>query len=254
MLSLVDADSGKAMQHLTKKFSMRNHRLVLSTSIMIVLTTSAGCVRHENAPAKEAELEKAAQVASEPSADNSSAPPPPGSSTPSQELLSLAYICEAGPVCDADILGANTPEEARWLLQNGYPSSELLNRLEAMSDRQLKREADRGSLAAMVNYGQRLASQGDTDAGLVYIFDATQRGSIYGYYAMSRVYGTPGLGGIVESGAYLRVAYILGDSKASDELQRRFPGLQQMEQAAIDRRASQLYQSFAHSRQPTPRP
>src|SRR5689334_6357266 len=105
------------MQHLTKKFSMRNHRLVLSISIMIVLTTSAGCGRHESAPAKEAELKTAAHVASEPSADNPYAPPPPGSSTQSQELLSLAYLCEAGPVCDAYILSANTPEEPRWLLQ-----------------------------------------------------------------------------------------------------------------------------------------
>jgi hypothetical protein len=253
LLSLVDADSGNAMHQLTMNFCLRNHRLVLSTSIMIVLMTSAGCVRQENTPAKEAKMEKVALADSEASAENSSAHPP-AASTPSQQPLSLTYLCEAGPVCDADILGAKTPEEAQWLLQNGYPSSELLNQLEAMSDGQLKREADKGSLAAMVNYGQRMASKGDTDAGLVYIFDATQRGSIYGYYAMSSVYGTPGLGGIVESGAFLRVAHILGDSKASDELQRRFPGLQQIEQAAIDRRASQLYQSFAHSRQPTPRP
>jgi len=140
-------------------------------------------------------------------------------------------------------------------MQNGYPSPDQLERFKAMSDDQLKKEADSGSLVAMVNYGERLVSNGDSKGGLVYIFDATQRGSIYGYYAMSSVYQhTPGLTSIVESGAYLRVAYILGDSKASEELQRRFPGLQQIEQAAIDRRASSLYQTFAHTKQPTPRP
>lgn len=171
------------------------------------------------------------------------------------EHASLEYLCEANRACASSILGAHTQEEADWLLQNGYPSSELLKRFQAMSDDRLRNEADNGSLPAMVVYGERLAMNGDTYGGLLYIYNATQKGSIYGYYAMSSVYQhTPGLTSIVESGAYLRVAYILGDTKASEELQRRFPGLQQMEQAAIDRRASSLYQTFAQTRQPVPRP
>ena len=59
---------------------------------------------------------------------------------------------------------------------------------------------------------------------------------------------------IVEAGAYLRVAYILGDAKAATELQRRLPGLTPGEQAMIDERAASLYQTMAGARAPAPRP
>ncbi len=255
MLSLVDTDAGKAMHALNLKIAMRTRRVVLSTAIVIVLVASTGCYRQEGSSAVEADPGLVTEQSSKAPNDRPSAGLPAADVPVAEQSAVLAYLCERGPVCDSDILGAKDPEEARWLLQNGYPSSEQLKRFNAMSDDQLKREADSGSLAAMVIYGERLVSEGDTDAGLVYVFDATQRGSIYGYYAMSSAYqNTPGLTSIVESGAYLRVAYILGDSKASQELQRRFPGLQQMEQAAIDRRASSLYQTFAQTRQPIPRP
>ena len=162
-----------------------------------------------------------------------------------------------GPRCSANVLAARSNEEAQWLKQHGYPSTHALKRFRGLSDVDLKQEADGGSLAAMVNYGERLVSQGHTAKGIHYIHDATQRGSIYGYYAVSSLARTPawgGLEGIVESGAYLSVACTLGDYKAADELQRRFPGLSQAEYAAMDRRAASLYVTFAKSRPPAPRP
>lgn len=243
------------MHTMTRKVTPRSRKLALPSSLLALLIASTACHRQEGAVAAGTDNSSATAEISESKASPSSTGVAAGDTSNRPGPSTLAYLCEAGPACESDVLGASTADEAKWLMQNGYPSPEQLERFEAMSNDQLKKEADSGSLAAMVNYGERLVSNGDSKGGLVYIFDATQRGSIYGYYAMSGVYQhTPGLTSIVESGAYLRVAYILGDSKASEELQRRFPGLQQVEQAAIDRRASSLYQTFAHTKQPTPRP
>lgn len=230
------------------KFSKLPTALVLALLACTACERNADQTRNAMDEAKASETPTATAAAPRARELASTSPGAPARTT-------LGYLCPAGPECESDLLGASSTEEAEWLIRNGYPSTEELKRLSSLSDSQLKKEADAGSLPAMVSHGLRLVDQGDSVAGRVSIFDATQRGSIYGYYAMSSVYqSTPGLASRVESGAYLRVAYILGDVKAAEELQRRFPGLGQVEQAAIDKRAAALYQTFARSQQPSPRP
>lgn len=167
----------------------------------------------------------------------------------------LTYVCDAGAPACPDALVARSPQEAAWLLDHGYPSSVLLARYAQLSRTELNAMADAGSLAAMVVYGVRAAADGDTREGIEYVVAATQRGSIYGYYGLSAIFqNSPELMNIVEAGAYLRVAYILGDAKAATELQRRLPGLTPGEQAMIDERAASLYQTMAGARAPAPRP
>lgn len=177
-----------------------------------------------------------------------------GQAAPPSTVSDLAYFC-AGPACDFEALGARNREEADWLRTNGYPSPEQVKEFNSLSDDQLKRQADAGNLAAMVAYGERRAAAGDAKTGIQYVHDSIRRGSIYGYYGMSEIHqNTAGLKNIVDSAAYLRVAYLLGDAKAWVEMQRRFPDLSKVEQVTIDERAMSLYRSFAEGAQPRPRP
>jgi len=176
--------------------------------------------------------------------------------SPESEWLAadLPYRC-VGAACDFEMLGARNKEEADWLRANGYPSSEQLKHFKGLSDDQLRREADAGDVAAMVSFGERMAAAGDTKTGIQYVHDAIRSGSIYGYYGMSSIFqNTPGLEDMIDSAAYLRVAYILGDTKASVEMHRRYPDLGRIEQVHIDERAMSLYRTMAKSGQPSPRP
>ena len=165
------------------------------------------------------------------------------------------YLCHQPDDCRSSVLGATGREEAAWLQANGYPSSAELARLQQLSDSQLKAAADAGSVTALAVYGQRLALGSDTAKGLDALSLAADRGSIYAYYGLSKVYAErQGLRNIVESGAYLRVAYTLGDNKAGSALQATFPTLNPAENAAIDRRAASLYKTYAKGRAPRPRP
>jgi hypothetical protein len=241
-ITSLDSSARRRMVRLDRWLEI--HMDVQRSLVLVCLLACTACQRQP-------EVTTAARAGTE--STTSGVEKPPGMADPS----TAGYLC-IGPKCNSNVLAARSNEEAHWLIQHGYPSTEGLKRFSGLSDAQLKKEADAGSLAAMVNYGERLVSQGHSASGITYIFDATQRGSIYGYYAMSKVFRTPevswGLGGIVESGAYLRVALTLGDSKADGELQRRFPGLSQTEYAAMDRRAASLYETFAKSRPPVPRP
>ncbi|QKW58552.1 hypothetical protein [Stenotrophomonas sp. NA06056] len=224
--------------------------LILAPALLVMIT--AGCGDHEavSAPAPDTSKNVADQL--DAAKDGASTAISSGGN---QRPATLEYQCADEPGCAISPLAARDREEANWLMDNGYPSANELKAFSALSRSQLKRQADDGSLSAMVLYGERAASEGDTKEGIDYITDAINRGSIYGYYGMSSVYqNTPGLKNVVDSGAYLRVAYTLGDSKAANELQLRFPGLTQVEQAAIDARAASLYQTFAKSKQPIPRP
>jgi hypothetical protein len=167
-----------------------------------------------------------------------------------------SYVCRPGDAsCQSSALGAKDDAEASWLQRNGYPSETEYRRLTSLSADQLKRAADSGSLPAMVIYGETASKSGDTKQGLSYIYSAIQKGSIYGYYGMSEVYAkSPGISDRIDAAAYLRVAYLLGDSKAATEIQKNFESLSALESASIDRRASDLYKSFAKSKPSAPRP
>jgi hypothetical protein len=198
----------------------------------------------------------------EPSASSEAAVTPTPAQAQPETLAGVAaqqglheYLCADPSSCGGEVLGASSEQEAAWLRANGYPSNEELRNLQGLSDSQLKAAADTGSVTALVVYGERLALGSDTAGGLDALRNAADRDSIYAYYALSKVYAkNKALRNLVESGSFLRVAYMLGDNKASTAMQTYIPNLHPVENAAIDRRAASLYQTYAKARPPRPRP
>lgn len=166
------------------------------------------------------------------------------------------YLCQSGAgSCKASgPLVANTEAEAQWLLVNGYPSEAELARLERMSLEQLKAEAQSGNKAAVVIYGKKTAIDGGRfQEGLGILRSAASSGSLYAYYGISEVYASDiKEKNLIDSAAYLRLAYLLGDGKASADIALR--GLSGVEGVAADERAASLYRTFAKYRRPSPRP
>lgn len=243
------------MQHLIKRtggFGLIQQPRILAA--LLVVGALVGCSQSSEPDVRsQGEATGTGPTEATPAQRVSSAPS--SASQADASVATLEYQCAPGPACSADPLGAKDKEEAQWLSINGYPSSDQLRQFKALSDDQLKQRADAGSLAAMTVYGERKVAQGDTKQGIQYVHDAIRNGSIYGYYAMSSIYrNTAGLKNNVDAAAYLRVAYILGDAKASAEMNRRFDDLSVIERVAIDERATALYRSFAGSKQPNPRP
>lgn len=185
------------------------------------------------------------------------APAAPSRSLPLVGLASTAgsFLCHQDSPCAASPFGAANLEEGRWLKSHGYPTQEELPKLKQASDQQLKILADSGYLPALVVYGERLAVRGDMRTGVAALASASEQGSIYAYYGLANVYAqNPKAANRSESGAFLRVAYMLGDRKAAEELQRVVPDVHPVEQVAIDRRAAELYKTFAKQRVPSSRP
>lgn len=236
----------------TKKSTDKPTRKARLAGFLAVAMLAAGCSKPVDDRASEAPKEAAPASEKETNATASVQ----AKASPESEWLAadLAYRC-VGAACAFETLGARNKEEADWLRANGYPSSEQLKHFKGLSDDQLRLEADAGDLAAMVSFGERMAAAGDTKTGTQYVHDAIRNGSIYGYYGMSSIFqNTPGLEDMIDSAAYLRVAYILGDTKASVEMHRRYPDLGRIDQVHIDERAMSLYRTMAKSGQPNPRP
>lgn len=173
-----------------------------------------------------------------------------------KEYVDLSRFCGHRPACVNDPHSPNNERELRWMQQHGYPTKDELERLARLSEVELEEEAKRGSLTAMTELGGRMVERNDPK-GSLWFMRAADRGSIYAYYAESKTEMNRTLGhGLVESGAFLRVAYMLGDHKAATELYR-FKEKEKLgigEMVAIDRRAASLYLTYAKKRQPSPRP
>ncbi|MEQ1514557.1 MAG: hypothetical protein ABL934_18020 [Lysobacteraceae bacterium] len=171
-------------------------------------------------------------------------------------IVDPKQFCGRKPACADDPNIPNNEQELRWMQQHGYPTKDELDRLARLSETELEEEAKGGGLTAMTELGTRMVERNDPN-GLRWILQARDRGSIYAYYAQSKKEMNRTLGnGLVESGAFLRVAYMLGDYKAATALYRftQKERLGLVELNAIDRRAASLYQTYARNRQPTPRP
>ncbi|MCC4594521.1 hypothetical protein NRY95_02085 [Xanthomonas campestris pv. phormiicola] len=166
------------------------------------------------------------------------------------------YLCQGGAgACRVrGPLVANSEAEAQWLLSHGYPTEAELARLEAMGLSQLKAETQAGNTLATVIYGRKTAIEGGRFfEGLGVLRDAAMSGNLYAYYGLSDVYGAETKQkNLVHSAAYLRLAYLLGDGKASAGM--ALQGLNGVERVAADERTASLYQTFAKNRRPSPRP
>jgi hypothetical protein len=165
-------------------------------------------------------------------------------------------LCNAGSDCIDDPLSASSEAELRWMRQHSYPTKAEAERLAGLSEAGLEAEARRGVLTAMTELGSRQLDRGDSN-GLNWLREAKNRGSLYAYYGRSRAeLSRPSGHGFVEAGAFLRVAYMLGDRKAATALHQLVEEhrLGMIELDAIDRRASSLHQTYAGGRAPVPRP
>ncbi|CAD1790212.1 hypothetical protein CPBF426_25820 [Xanthomonas arboricola pv. juglandis] len=165
------------------------------------------------------------------------------------------YMCKNG-VNGCKISGpfvANSEAEAKWLLSHGYPTEAELARLEGLNLDQLKAESQAGNQAATVIYGKKIALNGPFYNGIDILRRAAVAGNLYAYYGLSDVYASDGENkNLVDSIAYLRLAYIIGDSKASGEIAQR--GLSGVENVVADERAASLYKTFSKYQRPSPRP
>lgn len=163
-----------------------------------------------------------------------------------------SYLCDPARCHSTGPLEARNIREARWLIANGYPTLEEGKRLQTMSIAQLKVEAHSGNRPALVFYGKKFATESNFLSGLAILRRAAQDGSLYAYYGISEIYLTGPQRSYVDSAAYLRLAYVLGDSKAATELaERKLSGI---EAVVADERASSLYKTFSDSRPLSPRP
>lgn len=170
--------------------------------------------------------------------------------TPSSASIQ-AYLC--GMDCrDAGLLDARSPNEASWLFNHGYPSTSEKARLEALSRDDLKREADSGNRAAAVELGRRVALEENTLDGKILLRKQAQEGNIYAYYGLADVSAKASPPSLVDSAAYLRMAYMLGDDRAAQEIARM--RLTSAELVAADKRASHLYSGYAGEQLRDPRP
>ncbi|QTK47762.1 hypothetical protein [Xanthomonas euvesicatoria] len=185
----------------------------------------------------------------------SSAPPSQGARTLKTHADTAPYLCHPGSdtcVAGSPLL-ASSQTEARWLIAHGYPSPAEHARLSKLDLAQLQAESQAGNPAATVFYGSRTARSGRFESGVAILRKAAATGNIYAYYGLSEAYnGDTPQKNLVESAAYLRLAYLLGDRKASAAIAQR--GLSGIENVVADERAAVLYQTFAKSSRPSPRP
>lgn len=161
----------------------------------------------------------------------------------SEELLK-SYQCKTDH-CVSEALGASSPAEAAWLQSRGFPTPAREAELEAMSLGELQLAADKSDLAAEAVLGRKMMEQGNRLGGLTRLAGAAAAGNVYADYQLSRGERNSN---IVESAAYLRRAYLQGDSKAAMVMYQTFPKFSAVEWLATDNRAMQLYSSLLAQR------
>lgn len=161
-----------------------------------------------------------------------------------KEALLDAYRCRTRD-CEGESFAARNDAEAAWLSARGFPTAARLEELEAMPLGALQLAADRSDLAAQAVLGRRLVERGDHGRGLGLLSQAAARGSVFADYQASLALRDSN---IYESAAYLRRAYLQGDSKAALAMYRAFEGFNVAEWANVDRRAMRLYAALLQQR------
>lgn len=161
------------------------------------------------------------------------------------------YLCRMD--CkDAAPFEARSPREAAWLIKHGYPSAVEKSRLESLSLDALRQEADLGSLPGAVEYGRRLALEENALDGKIVLRQQAQSGNMFAYYGLANVSANGSQPSLVDTAAYLRMAYMLGDDRAALEIAKM--RLTSAELVAADKRASHLFAGYAGEQPRDPRP
>jgi len=173
---------------------------------------------------------------------------PPAESA-SSDAVFRAYKC---PDSNADkceyMLGAATSAaEAQWLERMGYPTAAQTEEFSKMPLCELKRLSDAKNNVATVFYGKKLVEAGQGLIGLGVMQQAAVRGSIYANHVMAEALldKNSGVSDPIEGKARLRLAYLLGDWKASYPLSSSLAGsAAPLEVGIVDRRAMRLYEGL----------
>ena len=114
--------------------------------------------------------------------------------------------------------------------------------MRAMPISELEQLATQGNAAAQAILGSREIALGHADKGKAWLYKASMQGSVYASIQYAEAYATdPQLRDITESLAFYRLAYLLGDWKASRRLYAQFPEAGVAELSYADRRAMRLY-------------
>nr|WP_115047259.1 hypothetical protein [Xanthomonas arboricola] len=223
---------------------------------LAALSSALAACTERPAPIDRASL--AAPAAPTPTAGPGAAAPSPDRITALTQGASQQarrYLCPQGPgACKASgPLVADSEAEAQWLLTHGYPTERERARLDTLHLDQLSAASQAGNQAATVVYGVRTAAAGRFSTGIGILRRAALAGNLYAYYGLSEVYASDTQHkNLVDSLAYLRLAYLVGDGKASRAIAAK--GLSGVENAVADERAAALYKTFSNYQRPSPRP
>lgn len=160
--------------------------------------------------------------------------------------------------CTRSVLASSSPEETKWLSQHGYPTEEQINAADALSTSALRDLAASGSLAYGALLGRRLLEEDAYVPGIGRLIDTARAGGIYALHVASDTYAN--VNGpqpdMVESLAYLRLAYLMGDRKAGNvsALRAEQFGVGPVELRMADERAAHLRQQMFPNMYVPPRP
>jgi hypothetical protein len=156
--------------------------------------------------------------------------------------------------CQDNPLAASSYEEAVWLSQHGYPTAKQLEDYGITTTDSLRAAAAAGDLASRALYGRRLIEEGDYRAGSVELLRTAKSGGYYALYELSDAAATRDDS---DTFAYLRVAYLLGDAKASRYLAQLLAargGAGIGEMRLIDDRTAELRKNAYGATPAAPRP
>lgn len=160
-----------------------------------------------------------------------------------ENALLQHYACKGdASTCANDPLVASTAEEAVWLQAHGYPTPDQVQNARSFSTEQLKAAAEKsGSAVDASLYAQGLLREQRHREALGVALDGARQGNLYGLYLASDIYlSSDALKNLPLSMAYLRLAYLAGDSKAGPTFAARFPNVAAPELASADKRAAEL--------------
>jgi hypothetical protein len=157
--------------------------------------------------------------------------------------------------CERNPNVAATPEEAQWLLTHGYPTVKQIQDLRTRSTADYREEYQRtGSKVAQSLYAMSLALDGEARTAIGLLWQGAAQGNVYAFHLLSDLYRrTEELANLITSAAYLRAAYLAGDSRAADRYAYQFGMLSPPENLLADKEAFRLFKTYGRGRN-YPRP
>ncbi|MBB3274842.1 MULTISPECIES: hypothetical protein [unclassified Pseudoxanthomonas] len=182
--------------------------------------------------------------------------PLPPTTTAARSMVSSSvvfqhYQCPPGMEdCERNPNVAATPEDAQWLLTHGYPTVKQIQDLRTRSTADYREEYQRtGSKVAQSLYAMSLALDGEARTAIGLLSQGAGQGNIYAYHLLSDLYRrTEELANLITSAAYLRAAYLAGDSRAADRYAYQFGILSPPENLLADKEAFRLFKTFGRGR------